>query len=635
VAPIPGLEALLIPYSYSISPQLRKPQELSYPVVLIWGHNAELLMRVVNNNREAHVKIEVKEMPAWVKYDVWILLTVVSTVVVIVVVFFVRTRCQPSRNQEATIQAINRMAIRRYQNPHRQAPMGDSVSTCSSPPICAICLEEFCEGQELRIITCSHEFHRQCVDPWLQQHQTCPLCMFNIVGKSDTFVLPFQKSYQHNSGSRQRPHLFRQRPGHALYHFSRTVPQMPSRNCSSVGSHGHPFFHSPELSQLDFGTMHYLPYRPIGLEPWCSHQASLRLRHGRHHHHHSSGSGESYLTEPSGYLPDGPGSDSSSGPCHGSSSDSMLNCTDISLQAIHGSCSTFHSSLSSDYDPFTFCGSEKLTTENKQDSSSSGKDSQLQSVDSMVTSRAQLASKHVHYHHHHHRHHHYGQKSSHCPSGRSNQESNLRKMKYSRTKVVSQNISVPKRRKKMQVLDLSRQGHTELYLADGSDMNMTASSHAGSIGLWGTHKHHAQIHPGRRRWKCPLETSPEDSSTTLECRIASHPGGSSRNQGSSEIQPLLVGGPPAHNFAALPEVSKCLTPCFTMETQEKRDTLGQLDCEHMFPEECSDMDATRSSTSSYLNNRILQNLQGKFEPLESHISLFSRVISSLFSICSM
>ncbi|KAK9412371.1 E3 ubiquitin-protein ligase RNF43 [Crotalus adamanteus] len=171
----------------SAADQLRKPQGLSHPVVLIWGHNAELLMRVVNNNREAHVKIEVKEMPAWPDYDVWILLTVVSTVLVIVIIFIVRTRCQPGRNQtnvqEATIQAINRLAIRRYQGPYRHAPTGDSVSTCSSPPICAICLEEFCEGQELRIITCSHEFHRQCVDPWLQQHQTCPLCMFNIVDR--------------------------------------------------------------------------------------------------------------------------------------------------------------------------------------------------------------------------------------------------------------------------------------------------------------------------------------------------------------------------------------------------------------------------------------------------------------------
>ena len=37
--------------------------------------------------------------------------------------------------------------------------------------------------QDLRIISCAHEFHRDCVDPWLLQHRTCPLCMHNIMGK--------------------------------------------------------------------------------------------------------------------------------------------------------------------------------------------------------------------------------------------------------------------------------------------------------------------------------------------------------------------------------------------------------------------------------------------------------------------
>lgn len=61
----------------------------------------------------------------------------------------------------------------------------------------------------------------------------------------------------------------------------------------------------------------------------------------------------------SGYLADGPGSDSSSssgssGQCRCSSSDSVVDCTEISNQGVYGSCSTFRSSLSSDYDPFVY-----------------------------------------------------------------------------------------------------------------------------------------------------------------------------------------------------------------------------------------------------------------------------------------
>lgn len=59
----------------------------------------------------------------------------------------------------------------------------------------------------------------------------------------------------------------------------------------------------------------------------------------------------------SGYLADCPGSDSSSsssGQCHCSSSDSMLDCTEVSNQGVYGSCSTFRSSLSSDYDPYVY-----------------------------------------------------------------------------------------------------------------------------------------------------------------------------------------------------------------------------------------------------------------------------------------
>uniref|UniRef100_A0A8C3CC30 RING finger protein 215 n=1 Tax=Cairina moschata TaxID=8855 RepID=A0A8C3CC30_CAIMO len=48
---------------------------------------------------------------------------------------------------------------------------------------CAVCLEQFCKSQWLRVLPCAHEFHRDCVDPWLLLQQTCPLCKHNILGE--------------------------------------------------------------------------------------------------------------------------------------------------------------------------------------------------------------------------------------------------------------------------------------------------------------------------------------------------------------------------------------------------------------------------------------------------------------------
>ncbi|KAK4261980.1 hypothetical protein QN277_027603 [Acacia crassicarpa] len=42
---------------------------------------------------------------------------------------------------------------------------------------CAICLGEFTDGDEIRVLPqCGHGFHMACIDTWLGSHSSCPSC---------------------------------------------------------------------------------------------------------------------------------------------------------------------------------------------------------------------------------------------------------------------------------------------------------------------------------------------------------------------------------------------------------------------------------------------------------------------------
>lgn len=49
--------------------------------------------------------------------------------------------------------------------------------------VCAICLSQYEDGEELRSLWCSHHFHKECVDEWLRLNRKCPLCKRDVAGK--------------------------------------------------------------------------------------------------------------------------------------------------------------------------------------------------------------------------------------------------------------------------------------------------------------------------------------------------------------------------------------------------------------------------------------------------------------------
>lgn len=46
--------------------------------------------------------------------------------------------------------------------------------------VCSICLEQFIVNDKVNKLTCSHIFHKNCLDNWIHNNN-CPLCRKNII----------------------------------------------------------------------------------------------------------------------------------------------------------------------------------------------------------------------------------------------------------------------------------------------------------------------------------------------------------------------------------------------------------------------------------------------------------------------
>jgi len=124
---------------------------------------------------------------------------IVFAILIVGVVFVLCVYCQSSvrhliitnrlRAREAEAAALAMADRARAEARLKTLPVVVYIPTSGgTPDNCAICIEEFLEGVELRELPCSHQFHLTCIDPWLLSNQTCPLCKASILEPYEVVV---------------------------------------------------------------------------------------------------------------------------------------------------------------------------------------------------------------------------------------------------------------------------------------------------------------------------------------------------------------------------------------------------------------------------------------------------------------
>ncbi|KAL6114877.1 rnf215 [Pungitius sinensis] len=119
--------------------------------------------------------------------QLWDTVLLVALVLSTGVIVQARRQNQEQQNEDVELlpkqDVLKRMLslkTKTYRQPKPRCDPSQPVETDN----CAVCLEPFNNNQCLRVLPCLHEYHRDCVDPWLLQHHTCPLCKRSILGES-------------------------------------------------------------------------------------------------------------------------------------------------------------------------------------------------------------------------------------------------------------------------------------------------------------------------------------------------------------------------------------------------------------------------------------------------------------------
>ncbi|CAC5378504.1 RNF13 [Mytilus coruscus] len=131
-------------------------------------------------------------------YLLWPFAIVVGTCFVLMLIFMLVRFCRDlhkKRKSRLSTKHLKKIPIKKFKK-------GDVYD------VCAICLDDYEEGEKLRVLPCAHVYHIKCIDPWLtKRKKTCPVCKRKVIPGSNPDSDSSDEDTENESSNERTPLL--------------------------------------------------------------------------------------------------------------------------------------------------------------------------------------------------------------------------------------------------------------------------------------------------------------------------------------------------------------------------------------------------------------------------------------------
>lgn len=150
-------------------------------VVMIGNLKGMEILHLIQKGVHVTVMIEVgRKHIIWLNHY-FVSFVIVTTATLAYFIFYHIRRLWIARIQNRRWQRLTTDIKRAFgQLQIRVLKEGDEEITTNGDS-CVVCFELYKPNDIVRILTCKHFFHKNCIDPWILAHGTCPMCKCDIL----------------------------------------------------------------------------------------------------------------------------------------------------------------------------------------------------------------------------------------------------------------------------------------------------------------------------------------------------------------------------------------------------------------------------------------------------------------------